>query len=105
VPAARIVDLAETLIGGRNIPVVFTGIRPGEKIHEIMISEEECYRTVERDGYYVIRPMLPELQPHPAASCALQGEYSSSDITLNCKGLKELLAPYLSGDFKGDLIE
>ena len=42
--------------------MTFTGIRPGEKIHEIMISEEERYRTVERGAYYVIQPMLPELQ-------------------------------------------
>ena len=43
----------QALIGGRDIPIVFTGIRPGEKIHEIMVSEEECHRTIERDGYYV----------------------------------------------------
>ncbi len=105
VPAARIVDLAQVLIGDRKVPLVFTGIRPGEKIHEIMISEEECYRTAERNGYYVIRPMLPELHSQPAPACALQGEYSSSRITLDQEGLKELLAPYLRGDLKGDLIE
>src|SRR5690606_3708301 len=49
VPAARMTDLAEVLIAGRDIPVTFTGIRPGEKIHEIMVSEEECHRTVERN--------------------------------------------------------
>jgi UDP-glucose 4-epimerase len=83
VPAARVVDVAEALINGRSIPVVYTGIRPGEKIHEIMVSEEECHRTVERGGYYVIRPMLPELQQHPLGTPALTGEYSSSEITLD----------------------
>ena len=39
-----------------------TGIRPGEKIHEIMVSEEEAYRTVERGQYYGILPMLPEVR-------------------------------------------
>jgi FlaA1/EpsC-like NDP-sugar epimerase len=62
VPAARVVDIAETLIGGRDIRLVDVGIRPGEKVHEIMVSEEECHRTIERDGYYVICPMLPELR-------------------------------------------
>lgn len=95
VPAARLVDLAEVLIAGRDIPIVYTGIRPGEKIHEIMVSEEECYRTIERDGYYVIRPMLPELEGVPPATPALQGEYSSAHITLDHDGLRELLAPYL----------
>ena len=97
VPAARIVDLAQVLINGRDIPIVFTGIRPGEKVHEIMVSAEECYRTVERDGHYVIRPMLPELHSTVVEELALAGEYSSADITLDRDGLRELLAPYLQG--------
>lgn len=101
VPAARVVDIAEVLIAGREIPIVYTGIRPGEKIHEIMVSEEECYRTIERDGYYVIRPMLPELQQTPLGQPALVGEYSSSRITLDHDGLRALLQPYLSGELNG----
>lgn len=97
VPAARMTDLVEVLINGQDIPVVYTGIRPGEKIHEIMVSEEECYRTVERDGYYVICPMLPELGAVPIVSPALDGEYSSANVTLDHAGLRELLAPYLNG--------
>jgi len=96
VPAARIADLAQVLINGRAIPIVFTGIRPGEKIHEIMVSEEECHRTVEREGYYVILPMLPELTTNPAGRPALEREYSSADITLDQDGLRALLAPYLA---------
>ena len=41
VPSARMIDLAEALIGGRPIETVVTGIRPGEKMHEILVSEEE----------------------------------------------------------------
>jgi FlaA1/EpsC-like NDP-sugar epimerase len=95
-PAARVVDIADALIDGRPIAVDFTGIRPGEKIHEVMVSEEECYRTVERDGYYVIQPMLPELK---AAQCipVLHGEYTSAEVTLDRTGLRQLLAPYRSG--------
>src|SRR2546423_5039363 len=37
VPAARVVDLAEVMIDGRDIKMVVTGIRPGEKVHEIMV--------------------------------------------------------------------
>ena len=54
VPAARMRDVATVLIDGRDVSVDYIGIRPGEKIHEILISEEECLRTVERGGYYVI---------------------------------------------------
>jgi len=96
VPAARIVDIAEVLINGRNIPIVYTGIRPGEKVHEVLISEEESYRTIERNGYYVITPMLPELFPAPIEYPALTGEYSSANVTLSRADLRELLAPYLN---------
>ena len=50
------------MIGERDIETVVTGIRPGEKVHEILVSEEEAHRTSERAGHYVIEPMLPELQ-------------------------------------------
>ena len=97
-PAARVVDVAEALINGRNIPVVYTGIRPGEKIHEIMVSEEECHRTVERGGYYVICPMLPELRQQSIDRPARTEEYSSSEITLDRRALETMLAPYLAGE-------
>ncbi len=63
VPAARVVDLAEALIDGRKIELRYTGIRPGEKIHETLVSDEEAYRTARRGEYYVVHPMLPELNP------------------------------------------
>jgi UDP-glucose 4-epimerase len=96
VPAARMVDVAEMLINGRDIPVVYTGIRPGEKVHEIMVSDEERYRTVERGDYYVIRPLLPELCRTPLAAPTLSREYSSSEITLTHDGLRELLATFVT---------
>ena len=91
VPSARIVDVATVLIGERDIPIVYIGIRPGEKIHEILVSEEERFRTVERDGYYVICPMLPELEPMSAPQ-PLDGEYSSRDCVLDIDSLRSLLA-------------
>ncbi len=97
VSSARMVDLAQILINGRDIPIIYTGIRPGEKMHEIMISEEERYRTIERDGYYVICPILPELRQIPVDQPALPGEYSSADVTLDLDGLRVLLASYLEG--------
>jgi UDP-glucose 4-epimerase len=96
VAAARIVDVAEVMIDGRNIPMTFTGIRPGEKIHEIMVSEEECYRTIARGDYYVIASMLPELRAGLDAQKPLSGEYSSADVTLDHGGIRKLLAPYLA---------
>jgi UDP-glucose 4-epimerase len=96
VPAARVVDLAAVMIGERNIPIVYTGIRPGEKIHEIMVSEEECHRTMRRGDFYVVTPMLPELQPEGIAVPAFAREYSSADITIEGAALRVLVEPFLT---------
>jgi UDP-glucose 4-epimerase len=98
VPAARVVDVAEALIDGRSIPLVYTGIRPGEKVHEIMVSEEECHRTIARGGYYVIRPMLPELRQGEVDPPARTAEYSSAEVTLDRAQLADMLAPYRQPD-------
>src|SRR5882762_6245614 len=95
VAAARIVDVASTLIDGRNIPIQVTGVRPGEKTHEIMVSEEECHRTIERGDYYVILPMLPELRAPESLTPALTSEYSSSEVNLEGAALRKALAPYM----------
>ncbi|MDH3530743.1 MAG: polysaccharide biosynthesis protein, partial [Acidobacteriota bacterium] len=91
VMSAKIVDLAEAMIGDRDLEVVFTGIRPGEKIHEIMVSEEECFRTIERGDYYVILPVLPELRKTDDFEPVLQSEYSSRDDNVTVQELRRLL--------------
>ena len=92
VPAAKITDVARALMGERELPIIFTGIRPGEKIHEIMVSEEEIYRTTERGDFYVILPMLPELRDEKDFSPALESEYSSKDNNISVEELKKLLS-------------
>ena len=52
VPSARITDLAEVLISDHPIETTVVGIRPGEKVHEILVSEEEAHRTIEREGHH-----------------------------------------------------
>lgn len=95
VEAARIVDLAAAMIDGRDIPILNTGIRPGEKVHEIMVSEEERLRTISRGDYYVIQPMLEELAPLIVDRPVLAGEYSSEDVTLDLEGIRRLLDPII----------
>jgi FlaA1/EpsC-like NDP-sugar epimerase len=90
VPSALVVDIAEVLIGDRPVKTKITGIRPGEKVHEILVSEEEAHRTLARGDYYVILPMLPELVQTDVDS-PLQKEYSSNDILMSKYELKELL--------------
>lgn len=92
VPAANVVDIARALMDEKEVEITFTGIRPGEKVHEIMVSEEECFRTIERDGYYVILPVLPELRRGLEFTPVLNGEYSSMHNNLSVPDLRELLA-------------
>ena len=101
-PAARVELLADVMIDGRPIEKVFTGIRPGEKIHEIMVSDEECYRVISREGYYVIRPMLPELEAEVSPP-ALTGEYSSAAVTADAAALGKLLQPYMTANGRAEL--
>jgi FlaA1/EpsC-like NDP-sugar epimerase len=91
VQAANIVDLAKAIMGDSDLPIKFTGIRPGEKVHEIMVSEEECFRTADGDDYYVIRPVLPELRDEREFVQALDREYSSKDDNVSVEALRELL--------------
>ena len=91
VASAKIVDVATALMGDKKLPILYSGIRPGEKVHEIMVSEEECFRTVERGDYYVILPVLPELREDEDFSPALENEYSSKDNNLEVGPLRELL--------------
>lgn len=91
VAAAKIVDVADVLMGDKKLPIEFTGIRPGEKVHEIMVSEEECFRTVESGDYYVILPVLPELRDGETAENALANEYSSKDNNIAGEDLRRLL--------------
>lgn len=104
-PSARIQDVAAALIGDRDIEIKVTGIRPGEKIHEIMVSEEEAYRTVEHGNWYGILPLLPELSgAAPAGQPALTKEYSSGDTvmtlaeTLNMLKLRRLMVEDTAGE-------
>ena len=90
VRAARVADLAEAMVNGRPIAIEQTGIRPGEKMHEILVSEEEALRTGEMEGYYVVRPMLPELAAD-IAEPAIVGDYSSADAVVTGADLLELL--------------
>ena len=91
--AARIVEVAAALIGDRDIEIKNIGIRPGEKVHETLVSEEEGWRTYDRGDYYVIQPILPELriQPESIKYECLNREYCSGDCICTFEEVKELL--------------
>ena len=91
VPSALMRDLASVMIGDLKLPVKITGIRPGEKVHEILISDEESQRTVERGKYFAIKPMLPEIVVNPKEKAVLMAEFGSADNLMNPDELKALL--------------
>lgn len=95
VPSATVIAIAKALIGDRDIAIKVTGIRPGEKMHEIMVSEEECHHVVKRGNYHVILPMLPELRvPGIASEPSLKSEYSSADSVMTLDQTRALLTEY-----------
>ncbi len=89
--AARVTDIARALIGGRKIEITFTGIRPGEKVHEILVSDEEAYRSIIRDKWFAVRPMLPELSGRGAGDGVLLKEYSSADAIMTLEETTSML--------------
>ena len=56
IPSIRITDLVEAMSGNAEFELV--GIRPGEKLHEVMVPEEMAHHTVEFDDHYVIAPAI-----------------------------------------------
>ncbi len=54
IPSTRIVDLARVIAPEAELEVV--GIRPGEKLHEVLIHEDEARSAVELDDMYVVQP-------------------------------------------------
>jgi UDP-glucose 4-epimerase len=92
VHSATVMQIAKALIGERDIRINIIGIRPGEKIHEILVSEEEANHCVERGDYYAILPMLPELRdPNSHEVNALKKEFSSADVVLDMESTVALL--------------
>jgi UDP-N-acetylglucosamine 4,6-dehydratase/5-epimerase len=57
IPSYRILDVAEAVAPGIKPEII--GIRPGEKLHEEMITEMDSYQTFEFKNYYVLKPAVP----------------------------------------------
>ena len=111
VPSATVENIAKAIVGDSNIEIKVIGIRPGEKMHEILISEEEMHHTVKKGDYYAIRSMLPELNKDCNKSYkVLTEEFSSKDTVLDYEGtvrlLREnnLLKINVSNELEGELL-
>jgi UDP-N-acetylglucosamine 4,6-dehydratase len=93
IPSMKVTDLAEALAPGKPTRVV--GIRPGEKLHEMMISSDDARNTVDLGDRYVIEPDFVEYQraPFEAPKVAEDFSYSSdsNDEWLDAAGLGRML--------------
>ncbi len=89
-PSAMVTDIAVALIGAAAIRTEVTGIRPGEKLHEILISEEEMRHVRRSGGFLAIVPMLPELSGHTLSE-QLGYEFSSATSPLALSEVSALL--------------
>jgi FlaA1/EpsC-like NDP-sugar epimerase len=96
-PTCRIVDLAEVLMEsmGKQVEIVETGVRPGEKIHEILLTEYESISTIVYDDQYlVILPTLdiPGVRNHYASYPSIQFDtFSSSQALMSKVEIKAIL--------------
>lgn len=97
-PTCRIVDLAEVLIeasGKEDVTLVEAGIRPGEKIHEILMSEFESLTTVVYDEQYLV--ILPTIdipllkESYHRFSPVSFNSFSSEDNLMNQEEIKQIL--------------
>lgn len=75
IPSMKIMDLAEAIAPG--VPVVEVGIRPGEKLHECMITAEDSRHTVDIGEYYVIKPEVCRYEGPDGAAVTEGFEYNS----------------------------
>jgi FlaA1/EpsC-like NDP-sugar epimerase len=91
IPSVKITDMAKVMSGMNDVKFKIIGIRPGEKIHEILISEEEIPRTIKRGNYYVICPVLPSLRQTEIKKPALSKEFSSADHCMTKRQLEKFL--------------
>ncbi len=99
-PAATIGDLAQALVEIFNYEggIEEIGIRPGEKMHESLISSEETFRTEDCGDYYKINPEVPGMdyrqyyyKGQKNNDLLHEGHTSANAKRLSREGLKELL--------------
>jgi UDP-N-acetylglucosamine 4,6-dehydratase len=99
IPSMRLLDLAETIAPGCEVEYI--GIRPGEKLHEVLVSDDESRNTLETEEMFVIQPSHPWWKSENWVHAAKLPEgfrYSSdtNDRWLTRRELEKLVAPEAS---------
>lgn len=95
IPSFKITDLAEAMLPGCEIQEV--GIRPGEKLHEIMVTTEDSFTTYEYEKHFIVYPQMTwnnKQQPDTRGKKVEEGfSYSSGNNTewLSVEDIRALL--------------
>jgi UDP-N-acetylglucosamine 4,6-dehydratase len=98
IPSMNVADLGKAIAPNAKIEII--GIRPGEKLHEVMISEDESRHTVELEKMFVVQPAEAiwfGYQWQSRGKLLKDGfRYSSDNNTewLDLEGIKKYIAPF-----------
>ncbi|MDT8435099.1 MAG: UDP-N-acetylglucosamine 4,6-dehydratase (inverting) [Anaerosomatales bacterium] len=106
IPSYRITDVAEAVAPSCEHQVI--GIRPGEKLHEEMITETDALATLEFDDYFVIMPSTPLWEAHDYAAafggkrCEAGFRYNSGTNSewLSVEDLRRLIREHVDPEFE-----
>jgi UDP-N-acetylglucosamine 4,6-dehydratase len=99
IPSVKIVDLAEAM--APDLPIKVIGIRPGEKIHEVMCPADDSHLTVEFDNYFVITPSITfysrgsdftQNALQESGNIVKQGFEYSSGLNIHFLNIKEIIS-------------
>jgi UDP-N-acetylglucosamine 4,6-dehydratase/5-epimerase len=95
IPSMNMIDLAEAIAPGCKTEVI--GIRPGEKLHEIMVPRDDAHKTIEYDDKYIIQPDFRffgnRFNPNGGKPVPDDFEYNSetNPWKLSIDGMKEII--------------
>jgi len=106
IPSYRLLDLVEAIAPGIELKTI--GCRPGEKVHEEMITETDAPNTVEFDDYFVILPSMKIwdeekfIKSFNGRRCSLGFKYSSgtNGNFLSVEQIRELITKHVDSNFK-----
>ena len=106
IPSYKIMDVANAI--APECKHVITGIRPGEKIHEEMITSSDSFSTYDLGKYYVILPQVPNwklddyIKKFNAKKVEEGFSYTSNNNTdwESVESLRKLIVEHVDSDFK-----